>query len=76
MLTEWVCAVGQASYFSNITLHEEFLPVTVDIMAARGCDGMIFGLVQDLVKAGILEASAAGYSDVDGGQILFRREAW
>ena len=69
-------AVGQASYFSNITLHEEFLPVTVDIMAARGCDGMIFGLVQDLVKAGILKPSVAGYSDVDGGQVLFRREAW
>ncbi|KAK3678997.1 hypothetical protein LTR78_001450 [Recurvomyces mirabilis] len=73
---DFVVPLGQASYFSNITLHEEFLPVTVDIMAARGCDGMIFGLVQDLVKAGILKPSVAGYSDVDGGQVLFRREAW
>ncbi|KAK5117039.1 hypothetical protein LTR62_006760 [Meristemomyces frigidus] len=73
---DFVLPLGQASYFSNITLHEEYLPVTVDIMAARGCDGMIFGLVQDLVAAGILKASVAGYSDVDGGQILFRREAW
>lgn len=48
--------------------------MTVDIMAARGCDGLIFGLVQDLVHAGILEPSVAGYSDVDGGQILFRRD--
>jgi hypothetical protein len=71
-----VSTVGQAAYNSTITLHEEYLPVTVDIMAARGCDGLIFGLVQDLVKAGILKASAAGYSDVDGGEVLFRREAW
>lgn len=68
--------VGQAAYFSNITQHEEYLPVTVDIKAARGCDGMIFGLVQDLVKAGILKPSVAGYSDVNGGQVLFKREAW
>lgn len=70
---DFVLPLGQAAYFSNITLHEEFLPVTVDILAARGCDGMIFGLVQDLVKAGILKASVAGYSDVSGGEILFKR---
>ena len=67
--------LGEATYFSNITLHEEVLPVTVDIMAARGCDGMIFGLVQDLVKAGILKATMAGYSDVSGGGVLFKRSA-
>jgi hypothetical protein len=42
-------------------------------MAARGCDGMIFGLVQDLVKEGILKPSVAGYSDVNGGDVLFKR---
>ncbi|GAB7349943.1 hypothetical protein MBLNU459_g0640t1 [Dothideomycetes sp. NU459] len=68
---DFVLPLGQASYLSNITGQTEYLPVTVDIMAARGCDGMIFGLVQDLVKAGILEASQAGYSPTNGGQILF-----
>nr|POE54356.1 amidase 1 [Quercus suber] len=68
--------IGEAPYISEITMHEEVLPVTVDIMAARGCDGMIFGLVEDLVKAGILKSSLSGYSDIDGGQILFRRETW
>ena len=43
-------------------------------MAARGCDGMIFGLVQDLVAAGILEPSMAGYSEGSGGDILFKRQ--
>lgn len=68
---DFVLPVGEASYNSTITGVLEYLPVTVDIMAARGCDGMIFGLVQDLVKAGILKPSVAGYSLEDGGQILF-----
>lgn len=65
--------MGQVPYFSNVTLHEEFLPVTVNVMAARGCDGMLFGLVQDLVEAGLLKATLAGQSAVDGGQVLFKR---
>lgn len=66
--------MGSAEYYSNITLHSEYLPVTVDILAAKGCDGMIFGLVQDLVKADILKPSLAGYSSDKGGEILFKRD--
>lgn len=73
VLTARATLVGQAEYYSTITNHTEYLPVTVDIMAARGCDGLIFGLVEDLVDAGILKSSVTGYSDVNGGQILFRR---
>lgn len=65
--------IGSAKYYSNITQHEEVLPVTVDIMAAKGCDGMIYGLVQDLVKEGILKPSVAGYSNTEGGEVLLRR---
>lgn len=36
-----VVPVGQASYQSTITNHTEVLPVTVDLMAAKGCDGMV-----------------------------------
>lgn len=69
-----IVTVGQAEYTSIITNHTEYLPVTVDIMAAKGCDGMIFGLVEDLVNAGILKPSVTGYSDVNGGGILFKRD--
>lgn len=65
--------MGEVPYFSNITLHGEFLPVTVNVMAARGCDGMLYGLVQDLVAEGLLKATAAGRSPIDGGQVLFKR---
>ncbi|KAF2764512.1 glutamyl-tRNA amidotransferase [Teratosphaeria nubilosa] len=68
---DYVVPIGSASYSSDITLHEEVLPVSVEIMAARGCDGMMFGLVQDLVKAGILKPSVAGYSATAGGDVLF-----
>lgn len=36
-----VVPVGQASYRSTITNHTEVLPVTVDLLAAKGCDGMV-----------------------------------
>jgi hypothetical protein len=68
---DFVLPIGQAPYFSNVTFKTEFLPVTVDVVAARGCDGMIFGLVRDLVKAGLVKGTQAGYSGVSGGQILF-----
>lgn len=71
---DYVLPLGVASYFSSITNHTEYLPVTVDIMAAKGCDGMLFGLVQDLVAAGIIGTPEAGYSGTTGGEILFRRE--
>jgi hypothetical protein len=68
---DFVLPIGQAAYLSNITQKTEYLPVSVDILAAKGCDGMIFGLVQDLVKAGIVNATKAGYSGVTGEKILF-----
>ncbi|KAI9710698.1 MAG: hypothetical protein M1820_002531 [Bogoriella megaspora] len=69
-----VVPLGVAEYFSTITNHTEVLPVTVDIMAAKGCDGMLFSLINDLIKAGIVNQTLAGYSGVTGGEILVRRD--
>lgn len=49
--------------------------MTVDFMAAKGCDGLIFSLVEDLYKAGIVKKSVAGYSSKTGGEILVKRSA-
>jgi hypothetical protein len=68
-----VCIVGQAKYFSNITNHEEYLPVTMNIMAAKGCDGMIFSLIRGLVDGGIVKVPKSGRSNVEGGEILNKR---
>lgn len=67
-----VVPIGQASYTSNITGHVEVLPVTVDILAAKGCDGMLFNLIEDLTAAGILNVTQAGQT-IKGGEILLKR---
>ncbi|KAL9576846.1 MAG: hypothetical protein Q9212_006769 [Teloschistes hypoglaucus] len=67
-----VVPVGSASYRSSITNHTEVLPVTVDILAARGCDGMLFNLALDLTAAGILNVPQTGQT-IAGGEILLKR---
>jgi hypothetical protein len=70
---DFVIPLGQAEYNSTITDHTEYLPVTVDIMAAKGCDGMLFSLIEEMVNNGIVKASVAGQSNTAGGDILYRR---
>jgi hypothetical protein len=55
-----VFPIGQAAYNSTITLQTEYLPVTVDIIAAKGCDGMIFALAEAVVNAGIVKVPGVG----------------
>ncbi|CAG8908083.1 unnamed protein product [Penicillium egyptiacum] len=64
-----VFPVGQVASFSSITNHTEYLPVTVDVMATKGCDGLITKLAQDLVVAGVMTIPKVG-SGLDGGEIL------
>lgn len=66
-----VFPVGQASGNSTVTLHEEFYPVTVDVLVAKGCDGLLVKLAQDLVEAGIVVVPKVGRT-IDGGEILMR----
>jgi len=44
------------------------------LMAANGCDGMLFSLINELYEAGILKESMVGQSGVTGGEILLRRD--
>ncbi|KAI4257713.1 MAG: hypothetical protein LQ352_001553 [Teloschistes flavicans] len=67
-----VVPIGQASYQSTITNHTEVLPVTVDFLAAKGCDGMLFNLILELTAAGILNVSQTGQT-IAGGEILLKR---
>jgi hypothetical protein len=70
-----VVPIGEAPYNSAVTGHVEYLPVTANFMAAKGCDGMLFCLVEDLYAAGYLKDSLAGRSGVSGGDILFKRKS-
>ncbi|GKT53021.1 glutamyl-tRNA amidotransferase [Colletotrichum tofieldiae] len=68
-----VFPLGEVGSVSSVTNHTELLPVTVDIMAARGCDGLIVRLAQDLVEAGLLKVPKAG-GTLAGGEVLLRRD--
>ncbi|TDZ46144.1 Amidase 1 [Colletotrichum trifolii] len=67
-----VVPIGQTPYNSTITNHVEDLPVTVNLVAAAGCEIMLLDLVADLVDAGVLTKSVVGASSVTGGDILQR----
>ncbi|KAK7458257.1 hypothetical protein CaCOL14_006696 [Colletotrichum acutatum] len=68
-----VFPLGEVGSVSSVTNVTEMLPVTVDVMAARGCDGLIVRLAQDLVEAGILKVPLAG-GTLAGGEVLMRRD--
>ncbi|RYO19300.1 hypothetical protein AA0111_g10452 [Alternaria arborescens] len=71
---DYVVPLGEAPYNSTITGHVEYLPVTANLMAAKGCDGMLFSLIGELYEAGILKESMVGRSGVTGGDILLKRD--
>ncbi|KAJ4295466.1 hypothetical protein N0V90_007478 [Kalmusia sp. IMI 367209] len=71
---DFVVPIGEVPYESSITNHTEYLPVAINFMAAKGCDGMLFSLIGDLYHAGILKEAQAGQSGITGGEILFKRD--
>ncbi|KAI7782896.1 hypothetical protein LA080_012769 [Diaporthe eres] len=66
------CSSAILLEWSDITQHEEWFPVSVDVMAAKGCDGLLVRLAQDLVKERILPLPKVG-SSITGSEALSRR---
>ncbi|GAA5952901.1 hypothetical protein JCM10213_007606 [Rhodosporidiobolus nylandii] len=52
--------IGQVPYNSTVSGHKEFLPVTVNIHAARGCDYMLYDLAEHLTSAGLISTVKTG----------------
>lgn len=71
---DFVFPLGQVASRSAITAHNEYFPVGVDILAAKGCDGMLVKLAQDLVAAEIIAVPKVG-GTILGGDILMKRRA-
>ncbi|KAI7363316.1 amidase signature enzyme [Hortaea werneckii] len=57
---ELVVPVGEVPYQSRITHQTEYLPLSVSLLVAHGCDLVLANLVRDLEMNGILKASATG----------------
>ncbi|KAK1658884.1 amidase signature domain-containing protein [Colletotrichum godetiae] len=57
---DFTIPIGQVPYYSNITYREEMMPVTINMVARRGCDFVLFNLVEELAKQGVLGPVATG----------------
>ncbi|TFY83359.1 hypothetical protein EWM64_g647 [Hericium alpestre] len=57
---DMVVPIGQIPYMSSITGIEEVLPVTVSIVARRGCDFTLLDLVSALADRGIVQTVKTG----------------
>ncbi|KAF5657749.1 indole-3-acetamide hydrolase [Fusarium heterosporum] len=52
--------IGQVSYLSNVTFQEELMPLTVNMVAKRGCDFVLFNLINELVSKDVLGSVNTG----------------
>ncbi|KAI0669701.1 amidase signature enzyme [Trametes maxima] len=57
---DMVVPIGEAPYNSTVTGKEEFLPVTISFITAKGCDLMLFNLFAALQDAGIITPVLTG----------------
>lgn len=52
--------IGQVTYKSYISLQEEVMPINVDLVAAKGCDGLLLKIVERLQEIGIAKTVKTG----------------
>ncbi|KAI1804583.1 amidase family protein [Daldinia bambusicola] len=52
--------IGQVPYPSNVTFVEEMVPVTVSVIAKRGCDFMLWNMWEKLADEGVLKTIKTG----------------
>lgn len=52
-LPDYTVPIGERGFLSRVTGKEERLPVTVGIVAGRGCDGMLVDMVAEMGEGGV-----------------------
>lgn len=57
---DFTIPIGQVPYFSNVTFHEEMVPVTINMVVKRGCDFVLYNMIEKMADAGILSAVRTG----------------
>ncbi|TQV94449.1 hypothetical protein V2A60_005492 [Cordyceps javanica] len=70
---DFALPLGEVRTRSSVTGKDEPLPVSADVMAAHGCDGLVTRLAIELARAGAVKVPKAG-GTLDGGEVLFRRQ--
>ncbi|KIW19498.1 hypothetical protein PV08_00070 [Exophiala spinifera] len=57
---DFTIPIGQVPYFSNVTFHEEMVPVTINMVVKRGCDFVLLNMIEQMADAGILKTVKTG----------------
>ncbi|KAL0581476.1 hypothetical protein V5O48_000517 [Marasmius crinis-equi] len=61
-LVDVTVPIGEVAYFSQVSRRWEPIPVTVQLVARRGCDAVVLELVKVLAEKGILKRVGTGLS--------------
>lgn len=57
---DFTVPIGQVPYQSNVTFHEEMVPVTINMVVKRGCDFMLYNMIEKLADEGVLKTMKTG----------------
>ncbi|KAH7072669.1 amidase family protein [Paraphoma chrysanthemicola] len=57
---DFTVPIGQVPYKSNVTFHEEMVPVTINLVVKRGCDFVLYNFVKRLADEGVLKTVKTG----------------
>ncbi|SPN98678.1 related to amidase family protein [Cephalotrichum gorgonifer] len=57
---DFTVPLGQVSYKSRVSLSEEKYPVSINLIVRRGCDFMLYNMVEKMAEAGILKTVKTG----------------
>jgi hypothetical protein len=57
---DFTVPIGQVSYLSQVTFVEEMVPVTVNLVVKRGCDFVLYNMIEELADFGVLKAVKTG----------------
>ncbi|KAK0294879.1 hypothetical protein LTS00_006714 [Friedmanniomyces endolithicus] len=57
---DFTVPIGQVPYYSEVTFHTEMVPVTINMVVKRGCDFMLFNMIEKMADAGILKTVKTG----------------
>ncbi|TKA67868.1 hypothetical protein B0A55_08408 [Friedmanniomyces simplex] len=57
---DFTVPIGQVPYYSQVTFHTEMVPVTINMVVKRGCDFVLFNMIEKLADAGVLKTVKTG----------------
>lgn len=57
---DFTVPIGQVPYQSNVTFHKEMVPVTINMVVKRGCDFVLYNMIEKLADEGVLKTVKTG----------------